>query len=135
IGQVLVGEVLAAVGGHVLARAARLVLEAGPRKGIRRELRPGAALAALTDRAVAGVALVLEERLVAASSRAGGVLCKSISRREKKKRQQLLHHRPWETTSTRAGSPRFTAASARASPGPIAAGSLIGPSAYPPCAC
>ena len=43
--------------------------------------------------------------------------------------------RPCDTMSTSAGSPRFTTASARDSAGPIAAGSLIGPSANRPIDC
>src|SRR5205823_3444427 len=107
-----------AIGRHVLPRRARLHRERHPGKEIRQQPRPGAALAALADGAVAAVALVLQERLMAALGRAGGrVLPENHGREEQQ--DEKSHQRPCVTTSTSAGSPRFTTATARCSAGAI----------------
>src|ERR1041384_3105340 len=54
---------------------------------------------------------------------------------EIRKRIATAPQRPWETISTRAGSPRLTTARARDSAGPMALGSLIGPSPWSPSDC
>src|SRR5437762_7424425 len=78
-----------AIGRHVLPRRARLHRERHPWKEIRQQPRPGAALAALADGAVAAVALVLQERLMAALGRAGGrVLPEKHGREEQQDRSE-----------------------------------------------
>src|SRR2546425_404335 len=131
--EVVVAEMLLAVGRHVLPRRARLHGERHPGKKVRQQPRPGAALAALADGAVAAVALVLQVRLLAALCGASRRIL-SEKHAGEEQQDQKSHQRPCVTTSTSAGSPRFTTATARCSAGAIAAGSVIGPSAHTPCA-
>src|SRR2546427_11731990 len=101
-----------AIGRHILPRRARLHGERHPGKKIRQQPRPGAALAALADGAVAAVALVLQVRLLAALGGAGGrVLSKQHGWGEQQ--DEKSHQRPCVTTPTTAGSPRLATAPAR----------------------
>src|SRR5207247_6847994 len=131
--EVRVAEMILAIGRPVLPRRARLHRERHPWKEIRQQPRPGAALAALADGPVAAVALVLQVRLMATLGGASGRVLPEKHGWEEQQ-DEKSHQRPWVTTSTSAGSPRFTAATARCSAGAIAAGSVIGPSAHTPCA-
>src|SRR5690349_3596003 len=148
--EVGIGNDLGRVGGHLIRRPPHVAREPGKRQRTRRQARAGGA--ALAFVAVALPAAVADEQLLAGLGVAGWRrprcrrrgrrrcgLRESNGRREDECRrcQQGFHaaHRGWVTTSTSAGSPFFTTASARCSAGPRSRGLVIGPSAYTPRPC
>src|SRR5207253_7420535 len=110
VGEVLVAEMLLAISRHVLPRRARLHRERHPGKKIRQQPRPGAALAALADGAVAAVALVLQVRLVATL---GGASRRVLPEKYgwEELQDEKSHLRPCVTTSTNSRSPHIYSAS------------------------
>src|SRR6266849_4939150 len=143
--KVLIAHDLDRVGRHLSARCAHVGQETAKRQGIRRQSRPGAP--ALSLIVVALITAVLDEQqlaLLGIARRCGRCLrgrC-SLGRRLGRANGDRNHphdrdyrhhlHRGWETTSTSAGSPRLTTATARAIAGPRSFGSVIGPSACTP---
>src|SRR5262249_10029452 len=108
------------------------------RNGVRREFWSGEA--ALADKAVALPAAVLDEGGLALFRRRGERAVTDQQgggkqRRRPHARTQTRHgapHRGWVHTSTSAGWPDFTAATARLIVGPTSLGSLIGPADHQP---
>ena len=93
--HLLVAQHFDRVARHVGARPARLHHERLVRKRIGRDLRPGAALAALADRAVAAVAPLLLEDFFPAFHRALRLLCPARKREAQYKySKKALHSFP-----------------------------------------